>query len=624
MDKKLHKKLIKDIESLRSKVSSYSSNAITVTVALYLRKQIFSKNTEYSNKDTNLVSPAKQCFYLLGIMLTTPEPVNPRNLDERAVKQLIALLNNIFDAYAWMFWPSKEEKDNLTQEWYRCREVAMPTFLHYFNTSLIASVEQIKQRVIEYIQPFDDVLNEELGLSSFETIRIVDRISNLQQAKLDELYELAEKERKLRLGILDRAQVEGWDIKKLRQETHDSEYAEFIPVFLKKMDMLFSFNKSSIAEKADTLSTFFTNFSIKRNKKINFIYITEDNPAESYPLFANEANSYFCPSINALYIAVFKRMETIILNSSKKDSFLRARDKTLEKSGAKLFLQLIGNDSQCFYGLFETDDLHNEHDILIIRGRNLYIIEAKASPPIEPFRDPEKAYTRLKRHFKSDKGIQKGFEQANRILKRLQDEGSFWLYNSRAEKALELKFQDFDQIFCICLTRDDYGPIATNLNLLLEKNSDDIYPWVINIYDLETLVSSFKHLGLEEANLTQYIKQRLQLHGKVFGTDEMEYLGFFIRHGSLPDPKQIQADILFLEPNYSDIFDEIYIANQSGDKVTVDITKPVFNDFREFFADIVKKQKRKEDTFKKNAADRHRKRIIKLTKLSRRKNRKGK
>jgi hypothetical protein len=95
---------------------------------------------------------------------------------------------------------------------------------------------------------------------------------------------------------------------------------------------------------------------------------------------------------------------------------------------------MLGHDAQCFHGLFETEDLHHEHDIIIIRKRELYIIEAKASPPIEPFRDSEKSYNRLKRHFQSDKGIQKGFEQANRILRRLQNEGGSWLYDSRKKK----------------------------------------------------------------------------------------------------------------------------------------------------------------------------------------------
>lgn len=53
--------------------------------------------------------------------------------------------------------------------------------------------------------------------------------------------------------------------------------------------------------------------------------------------------------------------------------------------------------------------------------------------------------------------------------------------------------------------------------------------------------------------------------------------------------------MLVLQANYSDIFDEIYIANKSGNKITVDITEPVLNDIREVFSDVVKKQNKKED-----------------------------
>jgi hypothetical protein len=426
MDEKLHKELIKNIDSLKAEVAKYSSAALTGTVAIQLRKQFFPDNEE-----SKLVSPAKQSFYLLGIMLTTSEPTNSYNLNAQAIDKIIELLNKIFQSYALMFWPSKEDKDNLTDEWYRCREVAVPAFLHYFNTSLMASVEQIKKRAIDYVKPFDDVLLDKINLFSSEVMRIVDDICNIQQKKLDELYVLAEREKEIRLGLLERAKVEGWDISRLRQETANSEYADFLPIFFNKMDTAFSIEKSILTGESNKINNSLSNLSIKRTGGEEFTYITEDNTAEKCPLFEHEIGKYFCPSINALYISALKLMESVLLDSSKKDSFLKARDKTLERVGADLFTRLIGDKSLCLCELYETKDLQYEHDILIIKNRHLYIIEAKASPPIEPFRDPAKAYTRLKRHFKSDRGIQKGFEQARRILKRLREEGAFCLYSNK-------------------------------------------------------------------------------------------------------------------------------------------------------------------------------------------------
>jgi len=228
--------------------------------------------------------------------------------------------------------------------------------------------------------------------------------------------------------------------------------------------------------------------------------------------------------------------------------------------------------------LYETADLHNEHDTIIVSGRNLYLIEAKASPPIEPFRDPERAYTRIKRHFHSSRGIQKGFEQAERIRQKLASGVEVSLYDKKSNLTLSLKAEDFDNIFSICLTRDDYGPLATNLNLLLEKDKGTPYPWVVNELDLESLVQGYKHLGLGEDNLVVYLNDRIQLHGKLFGTDELEYVGFSLKHSGLKEVIKIEADMIFLSPDYSDIFDEIYLSEKAGEKVALDVTKPVLMD----------------------------------------------
>jgi hypothetical protein len=227
----------------------------------------------------------------------------------------------------------------------------------------------------------------------------------------------------------------------------------------------------------------------------------------------------------------------------------------------------------------------------------------------------------IKRHFNSSRGIQKGFEQALRIQKRLQEQGDLILYNKRAEQVIELKSEDFDKVFCICITRDNFGPIATNLNLLLEKDDLDSYPWVINIHDLESLEEGFRHLGLEELDLVRYVENRIQLHGKVFGTDELEYVGFFIKHGGLEQLKQVEADMISLEPKYSDIFDEIYFANKFGEKVEVEVTEPILTDFRDQLKAALEIQHRKSEDLKKKRADKKKRRKRKIQKQSRKRNR---
>ena len=295
----------------------------------------------------------------------------------------------------------------------------------------------------------------------------------------------------------------------------------------------------------------------------------------------------------------------------------------LESKGERLFLSLVEKDFTAYGGLYETEDLQHEHDTIIVSGRNLYILEAKASPPLEPFRNPEKAYTRIKRHFHSNKGIQKGFEQAERIRYRLASEANITLYDKKTNPVLVLRQDDFDNIFCICITRDDFGPLATNLNLLLEKGEDTPFPWVINVLDLEFLVQGFNHLGLGESDLVNYLNSRLKLHGKLFGTDELEYVGFYLKHGGLEEIVSNNADLIVLTPDYSDIFDEIYLAEKTGEKIEVTPTPPVMVNAREA---IFGNDKMVEPVvkFKWKSSKSKEKRKRKMSKRSRRKNRRKK
>lgn len=302
MEKKLHAELISKIENLKNLVREFDISSLLNTVAMELRKQSFP-----DQENSKLISPAKQCFYLIGIIQQTDEPSEPKVLDEKSTSLLISYLNDIFQLYAFMFWPTVEEKDHLTDEWHRCREVAMPAFLHYFNTSLMASVEQVTNRIKESLLRFDEEISKDIGLSVSDYLDICNTTAQVQQNKLDQLYVDADKERGLRLGLLDRAEAEGWSEEQLREETAKSEYSSFIPKFLEQMNNLFSFRVEELDRSQEELEIFLKNFSLVRGVDLEFTYITEENPAELRPITESRDNNYFCPSINALYIATLNQ-----------------------------------------------------------------------------------------------------------------------------------------------------------------------------------------------------------------------------------------------------------------------------------------------------------------------------
>jgi hypothetical protein len=135
------------------------------------------------------------------------------------------------------------------------------------------------------------------------------------------------------------------------------------------------------------------------------------------------------------------------------------------------------------------------------------------------------------------------------------------------------------------VTRDSYGPLATDLALLLEKNVGEPYPWAVNVLDLEALCEAWQYLKWDRAQLLEYLRVRVQLHGKAFSDDELDYVGYFIHHGGLETALSAPADRLFLNHTYSGIFDEIHYHLRYGTPPPDLGTKPpVMTDLRRSLA----------------------------------------
>lgn len=252
--------------------------------------------------------------------------------------------------------------------------------------------------------------------------------------------------------------------------------------------------------------------------------------------------------------------------------------------------QFFTNDTEFFAGVFETTDAQYEHDLIVLWKRTLFVIEAKASPPVEPFRDPDKAFERIRRAFRSDRGIQKAFDQANRLKKLLQLRDTVELYDEHGRGVLNLRHSDIDQTYLICITSDNFGIVGTDLSLLLEKEGDECYPWVLNILDLQTFLNAWSYFKWGPERLCEYLDGRIKLHGRVFATDELDIAGFFVRHGGFQYLLDTEADQMVLNSQYSDVFDQIYMTNYGGPEVKYEPVEPVLTDVRkELFGEQNKK-----------------------------------
>ena len=600
MEKNLHDHLIRNTEELRDLLRRFSTESIAgMCSSFYLGRLILG------SEEQKLVSPGRQPTFLLGLMLSTNEPEKPNQFGKEEWEKAERLLNEIFTSYAWMFWPKPEEIDSLTESWKQVREVAMPAFLHYFNTGLLASVEQIRDRIKRYLCPFNDEIKAHFNFSASEALEIADYVSGNLQASFDNVVRCTIEEKKARLAFLDQAEREGWDIHRMREEAKSSSY---LPSFKRLMEATTHLSRTRLVHIEEAFGknlseSYWQNFVACRGEFPGFTYLTEQNLAEEKPLFKVAAGEAICPLSNNLFLAILMKFESQLSEGDNREAFFRRRDKALENDVEDKIRPIFHDSAKFYSSIFESPDLQNEHDLLVLWENILLVIEAKASPPIEPFRDPDKAFTRISRAFHSDRGIQKAYEQADRIRRQIESGESVDLYNINKELVLTLNRDLIKDVYCICVTRDDYGALSVDLSLLLEKEPNGPFPWAVNILDLESLIDAWRYFGWGPDKLVEYLDGRSQLHGKVFTVDELEIAGFFIKHGGLHWILNARADRFFLTPDYSNVFDQIYQSRHGGEPVVYNPTEPFLGDMREMLADMfnedAQKQKAKGDTVQK-------------------------
>jgi hypothetical protein len=277
---------------------------------------------------------------------------------------------------------------------------------------------------------------------------------------------------------------------------------------------------------------------------------------------------------------LFTACESALTTSNSRDRFFSRRDKALETDTANALERLTGRP--VIRSAFEQPTSHGEHDAVTTIDRAVLVAESKASPPTEPFRDPDKSFLRIAASFKAKTGIQKAFEQGEKLARRVRAGERVTLYDSTG---VEIGQVEGDEAFVICVTRDDFGPIATDLAPLLKQAGHDAFPWAIGILEFQQVADAWEYLGWGLKELLAFLPQRIQLHSRVFGGDELEYVGAYIRHGGFDALQQADA-YTFLDANYSDWFDDLDMFRRgAGPRPEIHPKPPVVTDLRRSIAE---------------------------------------
>lgn len=558
----------KELESKIDNLKEIISKVNTIEILLAINHETLIVRENYQER-IGLNSPVRQFQYLYGLAVSTEKISDIVSLDDELWGEIKELLNQIFYYYGYIFFPKEyKSKENINMKLLKENEVSMSAFIEYFNNSMLCYVEQIIDRIKRWFQKYDNLIKKETNCSVNDFIDFYDFTINSIQKKRNLLY----KQRK-RIYEIHREINEGLCLSELDCSLKTITLYRNLERFEREFNKLCEINICEIKKKfgEEKTITFLNLFTISE-KSHNFRYYTEANPVFTHPIF--KINDQVLLNVNSKFLidAIYILLNNILEKSTEKEKFFITRGIESENKTISIFKDLFKNSADYFKNIFEEPNSQFEHDVLIIFEKNIFIIEVKSSKKREPLRDPEKAFKRIEDDFNRDNGIQKAYEQALHLKNRLLNNKKTLLFDKKGNVKTEILRDSINEIYLICVTRESFGIIATNLSLLLTKPDDEKYPWCVNIFDLETLIDGFCYKKLKPVDFMYYLKKRSELHKIIYAIDELDFAGYFLCYGDFKDIESKKVDRAFLSPTYCDIFDQIYF-EKKGEKYNFEIDK---------------------------------------------------
>lgn len=460
MNSTLHKNLLSEVTSLKKLTAELSLQELTTFVTM--QQRAFNDG----RREKNLGSPLKQGMYLLALASSQPEPPVAKSLNDGRNTQLVRRLESIFTNYGLAYFPTQQEHiAGLSTEWHRQREIAMPAFMHYFMAGFKTSTEQIKTWIAACFDGFEKETIEAFGISHHDLLSVGSYIESVIQDNVRPVADAIEGIKVLHQRFVQDLKG-GMEFKlAMARVRDDAQLQKNMEAFQHGSTTMFEVKRQQLVDNLgiEITDSVMKHFVTVRGNAAPITYITEPNPIIDRPLLTTDGERIFYIGNNSFYQAIIEKLERHLTRTSAASRYLKERDRRLEQMAHKHLKRLFPEGARFFESAFDRPDSHGEHDLVIVHESNVYIVEAKASPPKEPLRDPSKAALRIRDHFRGRNGIQKAYEQGNTLRKRLLENATTALYDKKGNLLVNLEREHIDNIYCICITRDDFGPVATNL-----------------------------------------------------------------------------------------------------------------------------------------------------------------
>jgi hypothetical protein len=279
--------------------------APTEAIAAYACATLVSIDTIKKANAFGLGSPYRQAYFLLGLLSTSPEPVESRDLTPSEYADLPRLLDAVFSAYTEEIFVHARDFRPLTADEERDIEIAGPEFIKHHMTGRLAVFERIEERIRRVFSPLDQKMRAAVGFTALEAIEIMKWIVDEVVRRLDEhcrfndeLRSAWKQWRATARNATSLAELESGPAferaKAAAQAAHDT---------LRTMN---AFSRSDLrARFGATGDAFLARFVSRRGDNPGFRSVTDRNPVRYAPLFAIDGEFVVLPLANALYEGVY-------------------------------------------------------------------------------------------------------------------------------------------------------------------------------------------------------------------------------------------------------------------------------------------------------------------------------
>ena len=502
-----------------------------------------------------LSSPMRQLYYLAGLMMTQ-EGAEEQDLQfqQEDWQHIVDLLNDIDNEYYKLFIPKSPEEN--TENWRNSAEVAMPTFLAYFNLGPLNYEEQVIDQIQGTFTAMDDVIMGETGVETKDLLLFYDNLDAWCQYNLSSLSQVSD-EKPLRENWKDYTNIEIRVLDEVPDEIKalgEKNQPRFtlcadpgIAYRFKPADM----ETNGLSERK--VQVILDLLSVERQES-EYLYYSENNPLLTHPIVKLENGLYQVFEIKRVLHAILSRLEEICKGKdAHKSRLTHHKGHYLESKIKELFNKFFGKGVEIISNYF-IDGC--EQDIMVLWKNYMFVVEAKAYSVKEPFRNPEKAFIRIESDFNDCVGY--AYTQTRRIEDKMRAGKIFHLCDKNGNVVRTINPEDYEENdFYIIVTQESFGPIQVDLSFLIQIEDDRNYPWTVRCDDLEVFLLTLKAKKKNPDFFVDFLIFRELLHGHIICMDEGEICGGFLT-GKLTDKEAESDAVIVTTHDLASVFDEQY------------------------------------------------------------------